>query len=503
MKKKERILILILIICLLAVTGAGCNQDNDSGTKQGGNVDVDRYTMDLKLDTEKKVLSGQVTMDLINNSGEEIEEVCIRNYAASILDERGKGKSEFTAVTLAEDKELQFTSGKDPSVVYADLNKALKPGETLSLTVRYRTDIPKANDRFGYRSAKEGQLFLLSFCFPQLAMYEDGNWNENPYISDGESTYNKVTDYTVKFTAPAYYMVAASGNEETTGNVTTIKAEDMRDMSIVACDYMEMETDTAAGVKINNYTLQYENSEKTNGLTMDAAKDSVELFTDCFGEYPYEELDVIQCFIGGGMEYPGLIMICLWDMDPAYYADRIDEYSNYTYLCELISHEVGHEWFYAAVGNDQYEEPWLDESFAEFCNILYDLKRPPSLKRGVMLAEEQGGEDAGWLQYESEKEIEDLMLPVASDEKEYVINKPYDWYNEKRGDYDTQVYNNGPLFLYELKKTMGEEAFFNAMKEYYKTYCLKIAKGEDFLEIIKAYDKSEKTQKVIDKYIKS
>ncbi len=69
---------------------------------------------------------------------------------------------------------------------------------------------------------------------------------------------------------------------------------------------------------------------------------------------------------------------------------------------------------------------------------------------------------------------------MASYEKERVINKPYDWYDEKRGDY-----NNGALFLYELKKSMGEEVFFDAMKEYCKTYCLKIATGEDFLKIIK------------------
>jgi aminopeptidase N len=31
---------------------------------------------------------------------------------------------------------------------------------------------------------------------------------------------------------------------------------------------------------------------------------------------------------------------------------------------ETVGHEVAHQWFYGIVGDDQYREPWLDESFA-------------------------------------------------------------------------------------------------------------------------------------------
>lgn len=500
MKKRWSIMILISAVCLITALTAGCKNDKTAT----GNVDVEKYTMDLKLDTEKKTLSGEVVMALTNHAGETLDEICIRNYAASILADRGKGKSQFQSITTEDGQKLNFDTGRDPSVVYAKLDKSLSPGDSISLKVKFLTDIPKKNDRFGYRKDKAGQLFLLSFCFPQAAMYEDGKWNENPYIDGGESTFNKVTDYDIRLTAPEEYLIAASGEEMSKGSVTEIHAKDMRDMAIVACDYMEMETSTAAGVEINNYTLQYENSEKTNELTMAATKDSVELFTKCFGKYPYEELDVIQCFIQGGMEYPGLIMICLWDMAPENYYDAIDDYSNYTYLCELISHETGHEWFYAAVGNDQYEEPWLDEGFAEFCNILYDLERPDSAERAIAIEKQVNGDDGGGLLWwESEEKIEKWYLPVSTGEKKRVINKPYDWYDEgqKRGDYDSQVYDNGALFLYELKKNMGDEKFFEAMKEYYKTYCLKIATGEDFLNMIKKYDDSEKVEKVIEKYM--
>ena len=39
----------------------------------------------------------------------------------------------------------------------------------------------------------------------------------------------------------------------------------------------------------------------------------------------------------------------------------------------LIAHEVGHQWFYSTVGNDQLDEPWLDESLTQYVTYLYFL----------------------------------------------------------------------------------------------------------------------------------
>ena len=36
-----------------------------------------------------------------------------------------------------------------------------------------------------------------------------------------------------------------------------------------------------------------------------------------------------------------------------------------------VAHEVGHQWFYNLVGDDQLDDPWLDESFAQFATLQY------------------------------------------------------------------------------------------------------------------------------------
>jgi hypothetical protein len=36
------------------------------------------------------------------------------------------------------------------------------------------------------------------------------------------------------------------------------------------------------------------------------------------------------------------------------------------------SHEIGHQWFYALVGNDQARDPWLDEGLATYAEGRYE-----------------------------------------------------------------------------------------------------------------------------------
>jgi Peptidase family M1 domain len=66
--------------------------------------------------------------------------------------------------------------------------------------------------------------------------------------------------------------------------------------------------------------------------------------------YDSPELDVVLIrggFQGGiGMEYPELVFSIP--------------------VPEVISHEIAHQWWYGLVGNNQFREPWLDESFAQY-----------------------------------------------------------------------------------------------------------------------------------------
>lgn len=483
----------VLVLSLVFLGGCTGGEKNLSGS-----VYADDYEMNLRLDTEQKVLSGTADIHFTNHSDGKLEKVVVRNYPASILKELKKGSAEVSEVTAEDGTPLSFFAGKDPSVVTVELGEqSLAPEQSAVIRVSYKTDIPEVRDRFGVYREGKNEYYLLTFCFPMLSVFEDGKWNDSPYVFGGESTYSKVCDYKVRFEAPEDFLVAASGEETTKNGVTEITAKNMRDMSIIASNNMEVHTDTAAGIRINNYTFRhpgYAWMDTYNELTMASAKESVEMFTELFGAYPYEELDVIQCADSGGMEYPGLILIGLPDVNPT--DGLMKGMKSHEYdpnLCLLVAHETAHQWFYAAVGNDQYQEPWLDESFANYCeNGIYGLAYPPALKRAIEIAETRDGQKY-YLHWDSEEGVEEFLPETPGK-----INKPY---NEYGDDYAWTVYEEGALFFFELRKAMGDDQFFAMMQEYYKTYCLKEATGKDFIDMIYKYDDSEKVERVIDRYI--
>jgi len=122
----------------------------------------------------------------------------------------------------------------------------------------------------------------------------------------------------------------------------------------------------------------------------------------------------------------------------------------------VISHEIAHEWWYAMVGDDQINNPWLDEAFAEFsARTLLDLN----------------------FTYDSTLSV---GLP-STNWKDFGCDQRGKCY---RNSYGQTIYYKGAAFLDSLRVTMGDAAFWNAMREIQTTYHFKIV-GQD--EVLKAF----------------
>lgn len=67
--------------------------------------------------------------------------------------------------------------------------------------------------------------------------------------------------------------------------------------------------------------------------------------------------------------------------------------------------------------------------------------------------------------------------------------------------YSEYVYSRGSAFLYELRKSMGDGAFFHMLQEYYKAGFMKEVTMDDFVNAVKCFDDSEAVQEIINKYI--
>ena len=92
---------------------------------------------------------------------------------------------------------------------------------------------------------------------------------------------------------------------------------------------------------------------------LDVVVRSLTDFATRFGAYPYRSLTLaLTPELGGGIEYPGHIMQGPGTLD------------------RTTPHEVGHQWFYALVGNDQGRDPWLDEALASWAEARFEATVP-------------------------------------------------------------------------------------------------------------------------------
>ena len=182
------------------------------------------------------------------------------------------------------------------------------------------------------------------------------------------------------------------------------------------------------------------------------AKDSIRIFSDLFGEYPYDTYSVIASdFFIGGMEYPTLVMI-----DQSLYNEKDKFLLEY-----VIAHETAHQWWYSVIGNDEISEPWLDEALTEYSTVLY--------------FEEKYGKEVG------SKLIKTMEIQTRNYSSEDIFKSTTQYKNSI--DYSLNVYTKGALAFNEVRNKVGDEVFFETLKEYYNTYMFQNVNGAKFVDL--------------------
>jgi hypothetical protein len=211
---------------------------------------------------------------------------------------------------------------------------------SFALTIR----VPERPDRFG----RVGDYAFLGNALPVPAIGDD----LPPYVSGGESFQSLTATFLVNLTHPAAMSVPATGTvlSETrhAGRVTTrIVAPLVRDFAWAAGPFASVSTRTSTGVRLRTWYTPEVTADTARTVQSDVARTMDYAATE-YGPYPYPEMDTV---IGGfegfqGMEYPNFVLT-----EPA---------------ALPAVHETAHQWWYALVGNDEYRNPWLDESLAQY-----------------------------------------------------------------------------------------------------------------------------------------
>jgi aminopeptidase N len=224
-------------------------------------------------------------------------------------------------------------------------------------------------------------------------------------------------------------------------------------VSLVVAPYVETRG-RSAGVPLRFYA--FEGQERAARRLYARTGDMMRVFSALFGRYPWKEYSqvVVSEFTWGGMENTGATTLT----EKALLDDRAAIDFSYE---GLVSHELAHQWWGDLVTCRGWHHNWLNESWATFCENLYD--------------EAAHGEDAAtW------DRIQKTAQYVAQDLGQYRRPIVTDRYLNSMDLFDRHGYEKGSLVLTMLRDELGNEAFFRGARLYLERHADGLADTHEF-----------------------
>ncbi len=320
------------------------------------------YDVSLEVTDSPVVVSGHQVVHYVNQTGAATDKIEFRLYLNGMAD---TPMQQVTNVTVDGQTATTDLSARS-SVLAVHLPHSLASGQSADVAMDFSMALPD-NYQFSYGRIENSEGFIvLSSFLPLLSVYHDGRWSEDMPVPQGDPAYSETALWTVTLTSPSAYQVAASGVtvSQTQADAGRVKREfvtgPVRDFSVTLSKRMTLTTDERDGVRVNLWTTS--GKPDIDATVLNKTFDSLRIFDNQFGTYPFAEFDVIETPITAlGIEYPQLIYLAdsTWD--------HLDDYQ----LEFVLSHETAHQWWYSMVGDDQINEPFVDEALADYSVIVY------------------------------------------------------------------------------------------------------------------------------------
>ncbi len=439
------------------------------GCKQ---VETERtvYTVSAVFDG-KDSLSAEMTVDYYNNTQTEItalkfnlypnafrKEAKRRPYLAQHAVKAFPNGISYGGITIENcfygDEVAEWEiCGEDDNILVLYLKKGVFPAERAKVAVHFKITLPSAALRFGFA---DGRVNLGNW-YPILCAWADQGFYECEYYPIGDPFYSEVADYNIKLTVPGEYIVASGGEcvmteVGETATTYTYLLENHRDIAFVLSKDFNVNARKTGDVTINYYYV-----DGDPNLVLDVAEQSLNLYSQLFGVYPYPTLTIAQTpFIQGGMEFPSLV----------YIADGLDDGQT----VEVVAHEIAHQWWYATVGNNQLEHAFLDEGLAEYSTVLFYENNP-----------------AYGVTYEDciNNKIEEYRAFCGVYEQlngsvDTAMIRNLDKYGGEYG-YVEICYCKSALMFDGFRESVGDAKFFKGLKKFYEDNLFEVAAPQDLI----------------------
>ena len=333
-----RKLFVVLLISLLFVL-SGCKTETfiDDG--------IDKNTIEVTILNDEEY---NVTGEIVYHVNYDLDELYLMMFANTHYE----GNDRVTINHLSiNNKEVDFEfDGLDKSAINITLNEDISNGDIVC--IQYDMDVVYPDT---FRLANYGDMLYQMYFYPFVAVYNDG-FDIDPYASVGETYYNTLYDYDVTIVIDDAFIVSAPGElVSTTPKDNKIAyryvLENARDFSFSASTYYQVYEWEDMDMQFGIYSIR-ELTEEELVLTKEYVRKSFEVYESYIGEYYYDRF-ILELGYIYGMESTGII----------YCSEEISE--------TTIVHEVIHQWFFFMIGNDSYNDSFLDESLTTYLTALY------------------------------------------------------------------------------------------------------------------------------------
>lgn len=470
------------------------------------------YKIDVSLNDKDHTLKGLLNLEYINHSPDTLTFIwfhlwpnAYKNentaYAKQVFrdqdgkkrwkDMKDKGFIDSLAFTVNSQKATTEADTANIDIVKLILPQPLKPGEKAAITTPFFVKIPTYSSRSGHLD----QSYIICQWYPKPAVYDRKGWHPMPYLDQGEY-YSDFGSFNVNITVPSSYVVGSTGSLQTANELNKYKelgktnnsadrknivkytpvvstatktlqysADSVHDFAWFADKDFVIRYDTAQlspGNLVDVFTYGHEKGNKNWQKSVSYVEDAIRHYSGWIGEYPYPVVQAVEGpknVMSGGMEYPMITLITSPDADEPT-------------MDGVITHEVGHNWFYGILASNERDHAWMDEGLNTYFQFRYEAEK---YKANSVFGESLPAE----LKTKSTKDflstIYGAMAEIPMDE---AIETPSADFADKER-YGMVVYLKTAIWMFIVESSIGVENVDKTIKAFYNEWKFKHPYPED------------------------
>jgi aminopeptidase N len=408
-----------------------------SAQSEGPDIDVLNYKIDAQLVPDSHLLTGHVVVTFKS----------LKQTQSAVFEMNGS--LTISAVNGPDGKPLQFIQDRINELnVKINLGQLYEPNSEITLTFDYSGQLatpeggPISDKRLAYIGPEGSYLFYASRWFPfhgyasdratsDISLTVPGSWvvighTDTPF----SPTQNKDGRKTFRFTetqpvltgsfAAGQFITRIVNSGGMQINVSVLPGSDMR-MDDFSKEFAQI--------------FQFYNSK--------------------FGQYPFgSRFEVAEVDDQTLESYTGVGILFL---------SHKTLVSDHELPVELLARSVALQWWGQGVGLRRFDDEWVSQGLAEYSSVLY----------------RESDESAA----EFQASLSAVLEYALAFEQDASVARAPSQLNDQSPAYRAVVFYKGAYVFHMLRTTMGDDKFFDLIKQWYTTYKGKNAGIDEFEDL--------------------